>query len=216
MTSLPELFGAIATEGVGFIKTAGVTAGRAALAAYLRKRADAARDILFDELRNGGIPPEKVATEDDGIAVIHGFMRAAWEGKARVNLRLLAKAITGQLQKGGLVADEFFLYAESLAGLSRDEIILIATVYRHNKRQPKIHESDMGEEEKIAPWSNTLAEVETFGWEKDKASGVAGRCLRSGLLIAVSAWDRIAYKVSPMLIDLCKTVDFEDALRREP
>lgn len=33
MTSLPDILGAIAAEGVGFLKTAGITVGRQALAA---------------------------------------------------------------------------------------------------------------------------------------------------------------------------------------
>lgn len=215
MTKLPEVVSAI-IEGTEWLKTGGISAGRAALAAYLAKRSDDARAILFEELKSGGKLAEQVAAHDDGIAVIHGYMRAAWEGRARVNLRLLAKAITGQLQMGSLVADEFYLNAESLAGLSRDEIIFISTLYRHHGKLPNVPKDQMGENEKQSPWLATLEELKGKGWHQDKVSGVAGRCLRSGFVIAQAAWDMLAYKASPMLLDLCKTVDFEDALRREP
>ena len=214
MANLPEILGSI-VEGAEWLKTGGISAGRAALAAYLKSRSAAAREILFEEVRTSGKLPEQVVAHDDGIAVIHGYMRAAWEGRARVNLRLLAKAITGQLQTGTLVADEFYLYAEALAGLSRDEIILIAALHRHHSKLPNVPEDQMGEREKQAPWLATVEELQGNGWSADKISAVAGRCQRSGLVIAKSAWDDLAYKASPMLGDLCKTVDFDDALRRE-
>ncbi|MEK7994672.1 MAG: hypothetical protein AAB403_12780 [Planctomycetota bacterium] len=215
MANLPDVFGVIA-EGAELLKSGGLSAGRAVLNAYLKKRSDQARDILFDELKRGGLLPEQVAAHDDGIAVIHGYNRAAWEGRARVNLRLLARAITGQLLANNLVADEFFLYAESLAGLSRDEIIFIATLLRHSANRPDVPEDQMGEQENLAPWLKALEEMSAEGWNNDKTSAVAGRCLRSGFVILLPTFDRMAYKVSPMLTDLCKTVDFDDALRREP
>lgn len=215
MPNLNDILGSI-VETAEWMKSGGIlSAGRTALAAYLKQRSADAQKILFEELRNGGKQPEQVAAEDDSIAVVHGYMRAAWEGRARVNLRLLAKAITGQLQRGTLVADEFYLYAESLAGLSRDEVILISTLLRHHPKLPDVPEEEMGEREKQSPWLATIAEMESKGWQRDKISAVAGRCLRSGFVIAQSAWDGLAFKVSPMLLDLSKTVDFGDALRRE-
>lgn len=205
MANLPDMIGAIVAEGVGFLKTAGVTAGRAALATYLAKRADAAREILFDELRSGDIAPEQVAAEDDGVAVVHGFVRAAWEGKARVNLRLLAKAIKGQLQLGNLVADDFFLHADALASLSRDEIILLATMLRERARsRPN------------GLWLNCMGDLNAAGWSKDKILAVASRSLRSGFVTTGSGFGGMVYAPSPMLLDVCKTVDFDDALRKEP
>lgn len=204
-SSLPDVLGAIATEGVGFLKTAGVAAGRGALAAYLSKRASDARDILFDELRGGAILPEQVAAEDDGVAVIYGFMRAAWEGRARVNMRLLAQAIKGQLQNGTLVADEFFLYADALAGLSRDEIILLATMLRA-RACPGLN----------GLWPTCTAALQQIGWSHDKIAAVAGRSLRTGFVTTGSGFGGLVYAPSPMLIDACKTVDFDDAMRKEP
>ncbi len=200
------MVGAIVAEGVGFLKTAGVTAGRAALATYLSKRAAAAREILFDELRNANITPEEIAAEDDGVAVIHGFMHAAWEGKARVNLRLLAKAIKGQLQLGNLVANEFFLHADALASLSRDEIIFLATMLRV-AAQPSPPNG---------LWMTCMSQLKMAGWPPDKIAAVAGRSLRSGFVTTGSGFGGLVYAPSPMLSDVCKTVDFDDALRREP
>jgi len=215
MANLPEIIGALAADALSAFSIPGGSTAAVAIAAYGKWRSDQAREILFGELCNGGKSPEQVSAQDDGIAVIHGYLRAAWEGRARLNLRLLAKAIVGQLQAGNLVADEFFLYAESLAGLSRDEIILISTLFRQHHKIPDVPEDEMGEREKQSPWLAAMADMEAKGWSKDKTSAVAGRCMRSGFVIAQSAWDGLAFKASPMLLDLCKTVDFDDALRRE-
>jgi hypothetical protein len=93
--------------------------------------AEQARDILFEELRKANVSDAQAASEDDAIAVVIRYLRAAREGAARLNLRLLAKAIAGKVQSSRLIADEFLQYAEALASLSRDEIIVIGTMYRY-------------------------------------------------------------------------------------
>ena len=155
-----------------------------------------------------------MAAHDDGIAVIHGYNRAAWEGRARINLRLLAKAITGQLRAGNLVADEFFLHAESLTGLSRDEIILLATM---------LHRFAVSERSAYNKWADTEVELVKHGWSKARILATAGRALRSGyifpeahglgqMVVAIE----FHYLPSPLFLNLCATVDFDDALRVEP
>jgi hypothetical protein len=213
MANLPEIIASIA-EAAEWFKTGGISvAGRAALDAYLKKRSNAAQTILFDELSSSRLLPEQVATQDDGIAVIHSYLRAAWDGRARVNLRLLAKAIVGQLQAGNLVADEFFLYSNALADLTRDEILLLAEMYKMHLRFEKDPPADGGR----GFWNACIAEVVTaLGWSEDKVRETAGSCLRSGFVIAESAWGSVGFRISPRFLHLRKTVDFEDAICREP
>jgi hypothetical protein len=132
-------------------------------------------------------------------------MRAAWEGKSRINLRLLAKAIRGQLQIGNLVADEFFLHADALASLSRDEIILLATMLRVAAQAAPLN----------GLWMACMSQLKMIGWSPEKISAVAGRSLRSGFVTTGSGFGGFVYAPSPMLFDVCKTVDFDEALRRE-
>ncbi len=59
MESLPEVIDAI-VEAAEWVKTGGVLpAGRTALGAYLKRRAAAAQQILFEELLSGGNCPSK-------------------------------------------------------------------------------------------------------------------------------------------------------------
>src|SRR5712692_6521403 len=64
----------------------------------------------------------------EAVAETPANLRAAQEGAARLNLRLLAKVIAGQFQAGRLVADEFLHHAERLALLSRDEVVVIGMI----------------------------------------------------------------------------------------
>jgi hypothetical protein len=126
----PEIIGAFVSDAFELTGTHGGSVAGAAIARYFRRRTEQARDILFEELRQANIRDTQAPSEDDAIAVIVRYLRAAHEGAARLNLRLLAKAIAGKLRTGDLVADEFLQYAEALGSLSRDEIIVIAAVYK--------------------------------------------------------------------------------------
>ena len=88
--SLPELLGGIISDGLGELRVPGGTVFGEVIKSYLSRRAEAARDVLFDELRRGKVLPERISVDDAVIGVIHRYLRAAQEGSARINLRLLA------------------------------------------------------------------------------------------------------------------------------
>jgi hypothetical protein len=194
------------------------------LSEYLHRRAAKALDILIEELRRAEATQAQVASQDAAIAVIWRFLRASIEGTARLNLRLLAKAIAGKLRAGSLVADEFLQYAEAIASLSRDEIIVIGVMYRHWKAH-----RNLGVQEREAagrnvdPWELTLQELTGLGMEEELISTAAARAQRSGLLCPMfgrvghvaARYGNLSFCVSPLLIDLGMTIDFADALRRE-
>jgi hypothetical protein len=210
MSKLPDVLGALIADGLGAIAVPGASSAGEAVKGYLQRRSDEARAILLDEFRCGNIDAANVAAEDDRVAVVYRYLRASWEGSARVNRRLLAKAIVGRIRTNTLVADEFLPHADALATLSRDEIILLATMY--------LIRGTIGLETdklKFSSWAATLAQLQERCWQTDRAEATAGRALRSGYVIAGWRTSEMVYRLSPLLIDLCKTVDFDDALRRE-
>lgn len=208
MAMLPAVLGALISDGLSAISVPGASTAGEAVQIYLQRRSNIARDILLEEFRRAKIDPATAATRDDQVAAIYRYLRASWESSALVNLRLLAKAIVGRMRNNTLVADEFLPHADALAALSRDEIILLATMYR-------IHTSVDHDSTTTKAWLAAVQELEGKGWTNDHAQAVAGRAMRSGYVLAVSAWNALAFRLSPLLLDLCKTVDFEDALRRE-
>src|SRR6516165_3622152 len=81
---------------------------------------------------------ERDAEVEEAAAIFYRYMRAAQEGGARLNLRLMAKIIAGQADRGNLVADEFLYYADMLASLRREEVLALGTLYRHWKSDPRV------------------------------------------------------------------------------
>ncbi|CAB3775261.1 hypothetical protein LMG29542_08643 [Paraburkholderia humisilvae] len=77
-----------------------------ALKQLFAKRLDSAREILLEELARGDIRVSEGDLEE-GVAIVYRFLRAAQEGTARVNLRLLSQVIAKQAWQGTMKADEF-------------------------------------------------------------------------------------------------------------
>jgi hypothetical protein len=72
-------------------------------------------------------------SEDDAAAFLLRYLRAAQEGAARLNLRLMARVVVGKAHAGEpLYADEFLRYADTLASLARNEVVLLGALIRHN------------------------------------------------------------------------------------
>lgn len=185
----------------------------AGIKAYVQRRIDEARGILFEELSRGDILPSQAAGRDDLVAAIYHYFRSACMGAARVNLRLLAKGIAGRLRINALIADEFLPHADALASLSRDEIILLASLHRCFAVPDKSAHYK---------WEAVENELTGYGWDKARVLATAGRALRSGYVfpeanglgqMVVSI--RFLYKPSPLFLNLCQTIDFDDALQRE-
>ncbi len=207
--ALPEIIAAFAAD-----------LPRTLVGHFFRRRAEMARDILIDEIRHANITDAHAAFEDDAIGIIVRYLRAANEGCARLNLRLLAKAIASKLRSGQLVADEFLKCAEALAPLSRDEIIVIGMLYSVWWGSP--HTSPRGAAD---AWDITIRGLTRDGMSVERVVAAAARAQRSGLIYGLSApigvlqasdlESTTVYRVSPLLIELGQSVDFEDALRRE-
>jgi hypothetical protein len=224
MTTLPEIIGAFISDALGFIGISGGSVSQALIVGYFRRRHEMARGILFEELSQANISNTQAASEDDAIAVIVRYLRAAQEGAARLNLRLLAKAIAGKRQSMPLVADEFLQYAEALATLSRDEVLVVGAMYRHWKAHCNLIVAEReAAGPSVDPWELTLRELTGVGMTEEVVSTTASRSLRSGLLYpmfgrvghAAARHGSLSFRVSPLLVELGTTVDFEDALRRE-
>lgn len=221
MTTLPEIIGAFVTDAFGLASVPGGSVAGCLVRQFFRRRAETARDLLLEELRRANIGEVQVASEDDAIAVIIRYLRAATEGSARLNLRLLAKVIAGKLRSGTLVADEFLQYAEALAPLSRDEIMVVGTLYKQSYA-PSLPNDVRASAD---AWVRAIRELSEHGMNIDQVIAAAARAQRSGLIYGLASPTGVlhgtafasntVYRVSSQLQDLGKTVDFEDALRRE-
>lgn len=176
----------------------------------LARRRNAAFEILLQELRRGGGP---LAPSDDAIAAVLRYQRAADEGAARRNLRLLAMVIAGKARIGDLKADEFLYVADMLASLRREEIILLATMQR-------IRRAWLGKEGGPSPmqqWAITEeALIPRLFPDKQAMRAVVTACLRTGLLSDDNTMDNSGwYETTRYMDELEAMAPFEAALEED-
>ncbi|WP_028211550.1 hypothetical protein [Paraburkholderia mimosarum] len=121
---------ALAATGSSFASLGGA-ALNVALSGVMKMREERARSILLEEIRHGNTSPT-TDDVDESVSILYRYWRAAQEGSGRMNLRLLAAVYAGQVRDKAIVADEFLYYADLLASLRRDEIILLGTLLRNS------------------------------------------------------------------------------------
>lgn len=145
MSDLSSITGALFSDFLAAstspIASIGGTIVSSVLSSVMEKRNAAAREVLLDEIRHGNASPipEDI---DESVAIWYRYWRAAQEGAGRLNLRLLAAVYAGQVRSKAIVADEFLYYADLLASLRRDEIILLGTFLRHSSIKDDEHGTD--------------------------------------------------------------------------
>jgi len=132
-----------------------------------------------------------------------------------MNLRLLAKAIAGQYRASKLVADEFLAVADTLATLTREEVIVIGALYRVHMLQAQ-RPVDLGTTLPEHAWIVAQRDLIAEGMDSDLVRASITMAQRTGLIfVGETMDDQGAFRPSPKLLELGRTVDFQDALRRE-
>ena len=195
--------GAVAGDLMSLAGVPGSGALGSAIDTLVRRRTGIAEDILLEELKR---ERPGILLDDDEVAKLFRYIRAAREGAARINLRL-------QAQGPRLSADAFLVHASILDGLRRQEIILLGAMFRHWHRSgPEAADAagDSGEE------AAARAELVPDPFPDDQALfATSTALLRTGLLLPVARYGRPSHVISPLAEDLMGVVRVEDALHRE-
>jgi hypothetical protein len=202
-----DVMGAYGIPGAG---TAGAT-GMAAWRKLTSRRVDRARAILVEELSRGSKSLYDIP-EDELAAASFRYMRAAIEGTARLNLRLLASTVAGQVRDGELYADDFLRWADLIAGLRREEIIVLATFYREwtSFDGPGVN--------KLGAWPIAQQTLNrNNGIDKATSDAYATACLRTGLLRMVAGMLDGGHSFFPtkLLGEFIVLADIEGVLARD-
>jgi hypothetical protein len=214
---LPSLISAVVSDWFTYFSLPGGATGGWATGAviqhFMRRRLEAARDILFDELRSGEkrLPAVQI---DEGVAIICRYFRAAQEGAARINLRLLSSAIADQARRSALVADDFLRDADMIASLRREEILLLAELH-HAWGSDSLQQSDPANQpEEGVRWATSRLVPGVF---KDRQSleAAAGALLRTGMLKVVFAAMGLSFSPTPLLARLVSSAPLEAAIAKE-
>lgn len=182
-----------------------------AAARWLGKRMRVAREVLIDELARGETRPLELAEQDEAIGMIVRYVTAARDGRARLNLRLLASLIHGVVADVvPLRADNFHRFAPLLEDLTQEEVFLLARLATYQQDG----DADPGDADET-PWQRALSELVPDHFPTPEyLKSVAASASRTGFLQLSSGYD-VHYNPSPLLAALRSYVDFEAVLRRE-
>lgn len=209
-----SVFADLLSQLIPGTNTIGTVAGLA-LGRLVSKRLETARAILADELRAGEKTLDDVGDIEEAAAITYRYARAATEGAARLNLRLMAKVISGQAYMGNLVADEFLYYADILASLRREEVVLLGTLHRLWHSSDIVVSEEAGHTSSV--WKQMEAELVPVPFpSNDSMRATAGALTRTGLLMTGLTWDDTGlWLVSPLLDELLEAAPFDAALQQE-
>ncbi len=208
MSELAKTIAAIARDCWSLAGLPGASTGGAALERLLGRRRRMAQEIFLHELRCGDRHLLGAEDVDEAAAMLFRYLRAAQEGTARLNLRLMAKIMRGLTAERPIYADQFLRYADLVASLTREEVILVATLYAKAK--------DLKDRPGRRQEALTLAKGElvprVFDSE-DRFYAVMAAASRTGLVITGGWSDQFC--TTPLMDDVARFVSFREALQEE-
>lgn len=214
--ALVSIIGSAFSDMLTYFQFGGVsvtsTVAQTAIASYLQRRLEESRDMLLEELRQGNIDRIEFDSEYELGGVLFRYFNAVRDNAARLNLRLMAKAMVGQARNDQIYADEFTRYANILSAMTRDEVIASITVYKYTldiERTPVTSFSDPRTQKMVDDVVPSLfADVDYF-------ISVCGALTRFGLVINSNDGNSFRFVSTSIMANLTKLIDFQDALRKE-
>jgi hypothetical protein len=172
-----------------------------------------ARDIVIEELSQGRALIESIEEVDELAAILLKYIRAAEEGTARLNLRLMAMTIRGMTHKRTLTASRFLYYAGFLATLSREEVIALATLYKNEALEPdRISDNEARGRARVRAREEL---VPAFFPTERHLNGTLQAATRTGLVVGASGWGALVYETTPLMEEVASLASFRDALEKE-
>ena len=182
---------------------------------YLGRKKKEAQEILLNEIGDG-LRLSSETENDRFFSLLFRYLTAAKHGASRLNLRLLAGLVSGSTKAiHEIRVDELAYYADILSQLSRDEIVLIATLWKHYTANGQ--ESLEEEGKKLNAFKNMKAELIPNYFPDEQHLMAAGQsAARTGLLIMSSVWGGTRIDIGPFVSKIVALSSFEAALAKEP
>lgn len=179
-----------------------------ALSKLLYERASSAAQILEDEIRKGRMRVSEIP-ESDAAAMVFRYMRAAEEGAARRNLRLLAQIAVNLEPKEEFYGNEFLRWSAVIESLNRQELNILGVMHRLAKARD--YPADTSGE----LWNSVVESTcREFNMEEVEVTAVCAALLRTGLLRTFSGLGLTggqAFNPTPALKNLAELASIEAA-----
>lgn len=215
MTDKPTYALSVISDILSAMQIPGTSTLATAIQHMLKKRMERARDVLIEEMKLGDKTTSDAAEIDEIASILYRYGRAAQEGAARINLRILAQIIASQHRGGVLKADEFLYLADIIAGLRMEEIILLASLQKNMKLRLAGGDRDST---KAAWMALTDTQEELFPAvfsTKEDFKACCASLLRTGFLVPEAGIGGIIYLGTDLLDKVIKMAQLEDALAKE-
>src|ERR1700722_15457593 len=128
-----------------------------ALGRIMAGRAEMAREEIVKQLQKGKLG---AIADDDAAAAMFTYLRAAQEGAARINLRMMAEAFVNASHEPTFAPNEFRHQSLAPASLSRGGVLLLAAFLRANRAAaPGPGEPNDGTKSMSVAWASILADT---------------------------------------------------------
>lgn len=178
----------------------------------LEKRRQAAREALIEELRNGyhGSTAFEAADAEPLIGIMMRFRRAAEEGAARDNLRLLAQIIAGLKKHRALEFDSFARWSRVLEEMTRDQLLVAGAAFVHDREGLAPPPPD---DDSMTFWPSFVGAMRERGFDEPQLRLHCAALAVHGLLSAASGWGALVYEPTPWLRELGLLADLAGAAK---
>jgi hypothetical protein len=178
----------------------------------VKRRAEAARGILQDQLSRAEINIADATDRDEAAAMIFSYTEAAKQGSARRNLRMLAQILAGALATPPIYADEFLRWTRILADLSREEIIILAK-FHANHNNPILRDDKGMDYNATRDRLQTELMAQGIITDRMELDSILGALLRTGLVLySAGGFGGAWHLPTPKLDKLVKLANFDAAL----
>lgn len=197
-TIVGDVISALQLPGGGFIGKLGDK--------YLERKQKEAAEILIEEVAKGSAEPINFEERDLNpmIEIAYRFSKAAADGAARENLRLLAQVIVGLKKNKALDPDKFRKWANILEQLTRDELVVLGKAIAIRR---EIVAAGAGAPNDF--WQKLKSELEAGSYPAAEIGPLCTSVSRYGLLVPVSAFGGMVYMPTLWLDELGALADVE-------
>ncbi|HEY7609300.1 MAG TPA: hypothetical protein VIF14_08725 [Alphaproteobacteria bacterium] len=212
MSNLPVLWSAV-RDLLGTLWGIPTGAANALVESYRARKQEDYRRVLLEELRQGTTSPLHAASDDEMVALTADIVQSMEAGIARRNLRYLIRLLRGLSGQRPIYAADFQRFQKIVADLSREEMILLATLHS----EVKIERAKNPNYTMPEPWNRAETKlVPSIFSTSAEMRATAFALLRTGLLMTREDADSIAYPApTPLLDEVVRLASFEDLVSED-
>jgi hypothetical protein len=145
---------------------------------------------------------EDVAQKDENLRMILRYQRAARDGVATKNLKLLAKIIRGSIEAGDMNADRCIYLLNIISEMTEEEIKLVCKLYKASLAKEKDEQiSSIFLAENMEELNITNIQI---------LDAMFTRITRTGLIVSRNSWDGLGFEPSLLFDELLSLVDLQE------